>query len=829
MGRNLEAFIEEHYKKALEQQEIQVFYQPVIRTCTGQLCGFEALARWTDPETGMITPDEFIPVMEREGLIHLLDAGILRQVCARIRLSIDNGETPVPVSVNLSPLDFTLCDIFTVADDIVSCYQIPHDYVCFEITGGVMEEDLRMEILERFRTAGYQIWMDDFGSAGSSVNMLKEFLFDGLKLDTGLLQPFHLRTKQTVNGIVRMARAMNIRTLSEGVETEEQFAWLRDAGCEKVQGYYFGRPMPYEEAISNILDRGIRVELPQDRHYYDEIGTIDYLSAVPFMKREEYDETDSARQLSSIPLALAEFSDESFRVLFYNTAFEETAHGAGMLPGVFTREMLCQSQPYHILSQNIVSLMDSVRVHGDGRMLFTSDGQYFEIKARCMARGENRYCALISMIRLTKYIQPERTESPDDSVHHSRRDLLTGLLNSRGIAEKAEAFQDEYYLSGRDFVRIHIEINDFSTLNEQYGFDFGNKVLVALGQALVEGFGSRSAIGRYAGRNFTVLQQIENREEVVDLHRKIRDIGSSVREIDGKPAALHLSMGFALFSEFSDIEEQNKNAEMRLHSDHDQGTSAENRIDHALEGFYLFDDLPVPYVVYHVTYSKKSGRYDALYFYVNHMYEEFSGFSAKELIGHTARELFPLLGEEWYQDVKSAALDGVVVEGEFDNALNGKRFRFTARQIIHPGYCAITSVEIPTTRKKRRILIADDTQSNREMLGNLLSEYYDICYASNGLEALKMLRSHRKEIALLILDLYMPNMTGQEVIARMQADQKLKSVPVIVLTVDHQAEVECLKMGAMDFIPKPYPDIEIVKARIEKCIEVSERKRSDNS
>ncbi len=125
---------------------------------------------------------------------------------------------------------------------------------------------------------------------------------------------------------------------------------------------------------------------------------------------------------------------------------------------------------------------------------------------------------------------------------------------------------------------------------------------------------------------------------------------------------------------------------------------------------------------------------------------------------------------------------------------------------------------------RRHILIADDIEANRELLGDLLNEDYDILYASNGVEALEKLRSHKNEIALLILDLYMPEMTGREVLQEMQVDPELMSVPVIVLTVDQQAELDCLKLGAIDFIPKPYPDIEIVKARIAKCIELSENR-----
>ena len=132
--------------------------------------------------------------------------------------------------------------------------------------------------------------------------------------------------------------------------------------------------------------------------------------------------------------------------------------------------------------------------------------------------------------------------------------------------------------------------------------------------------------------------------------------------------------------------------------------------------------------------------------------------------------------------------------------------------------------EVPVVHSRRHILIADDIEMNREILGDLLEEDYDIMYAADGVETMETLRSHKDEIALLILDLYMPNMTGKEVLAEMQVDEELMSIPVIVLTVDQDAELECLKLGAMDFIPKPYPDIDIVKARIAKCIELSENR-----
>lgn len=1087
MGRNLEAFVIKTFKKAMECHDIQTFYQPVIRTSSKQLCSLEALARWISPEIGMVYPDEFIPVLEKEGLIHLLDATILRQVCARLRSSIANGETPIPVSVNLSRLDFSLCDIFTVADGIVSDYQIPHDLICFEITESVMaeEKDLMLGIVERFRSAGYQIWMDDFGSAYSSLNVLKEFSFDEMKLDMSFLRPFNLRSKRIVTGIVRMAKDINIHTLTEGVETEEQFAYLRDIGCEKVQGYLFGKPMPFDDTLANLRKKGIQTELPHDRKYYDDIGAIDYLSAVPFMTPEEH-EAHSARELNSIPLMLAEFYNDCFKVLFYNTAFEELADASGLFNSVFTQELLCQPQPYRKISKNIISLMESVRVSGKGKMLFTIHDQYFEITARCMAQTREKYCILVRVANLTKetqsaktgyldeavrqiyalyhritllnytedsitplytdanvelisgrqgikqfldeyaekYIYPEDKERfvrlfdpktaskrlresvsmsfsqvfrarashgeyawteytllhvSDDNffmlvrnihdiarefvtknavriyeggpyspaqlwnnltrseiirifwkdkdrrflgatkgflsfygfssadeiigrndedlgwhVHpdlyindeykvihegvtiqnipgkcicngenrdilasktplydangeitgllgcfidkesleandkrgeeYSRRELLTGLLNSRGISEEAEAFHDEYYLRGTDFVRMHIGINDFNTINEQYGFDFGDRVLYAFGHALKQKFGVNSSVGRYAGRKFILLHQIKTKDDARRIKEKVKAVSRSIREVDGKPITLYLSVGYSLFSESLDLNEQAKSAEIRLHADHDMTISAENRIEHASELFSLFDDLPVPYSVYHVTHAKHSGQYDAVFFYVNRKYEEFAQLPARAMLGHTVREIFPSLGDDWYEDVKNAALNGKIVEGEFDHPKTGKHYCFTVRQIIYPGYCAITCTEMPVIRIRKHILIADDIESNRKMLGNLLRDDYEIYYACDGIETLKILQKHKDEIALLILDLYMPNMTGLEVLARMQVDDDLMAVPTIVLTVDQDAELDCLKMGAVDFIPKPYPDMKIVKARIAKCIKLSEQR-----
>ena len=214
-----------------------------------------------------------------------------------------------------------------------------------------------------------------------------------------------------------------------------------------------------------------------------------------------------------------------------------------------------------------------------------------------------------------------------------------------------------------------------------------------MGKALIHDFGLTSSIGRYSGHKFVVFHQIKDKNEASELRNKIKDTGKSIKTIDGVPITIYLSVGYVLFSEVADLEEQAKLSEIRIHADHDQSFSAENLIAHSSEIFHLFDDLPISYSVYHVAYSEQNQYYDAVIFYVNHKYEEFGGRPAKEVIGHSVRELYPYVNEEWFEKIKRAALDGEIINDYFVDVLTGKRFRFTVHQIIYPGYCAVTYIE----------------------------------------------------------------------------------------------------------------------------------------
>ncbi len=288
----MEQYIVDHFDEALEHGYIKVYFQPVVRTLTRKYCGMEALARWEDPEYGLLMPGEFIGVLEKHRRIHELDTRVLNIVCETFKLM--NSYVDVPVSINLSRLDYELCDIFEVVESAVLYHKVPRSSLCIEITESVLasNEDRMHQYIDRFITAGYAVWMDDFGSGYSSLNVLKDFMFDEMKIDMRFLSDFSTRSKKILASIVNMAKEIGIQTLAEGVETEEQFEFLRNIGCEKIQGYLFGRPMPFEVCLRYVEEAGMTWESPKLRWYYDDIGKLNVLSARPFHASREYRHAD---------------------------------------------------------------------------------------------------------------------------------------------------------------------------------------------------------------------------------------------------------------------------------------------------------------------------------------------------------------------------------------------------------------------------------------------------------------------------------------------------------------------------------------------------------
>ena len=285
MGRQLtmKSYVREHLDEALDKGYIQIFYQPVMRTLTGKLCGYEALARWDSPTLGRLSPADFIPALEESRLIHRLDTYVIEHVAKHQKKLQQDGQTVLPISFNLSRLDFVLMDCPAVVDDIVRHYGISRNFVHVEVTENALVENagLIQDGVKRFRELGYEVWLDDFGSGYSSLNVLKDYKFDELKLDMAFLRTFNEASSKIIRSSVCLAKELGMHTLAEGVETAEQVAFLRSIGCEKMQGWYFGKPMPYEECRQMFSEENIESETPAEAVLMASAGLVDITVPTP--------------------------------------------------------------------------------------------------------------------------------------------------------------------------------------------------------------------------------------------------------------------------------------------------------------------------------------------------------------------------------------------------------------------------------------------------------------------------------------------------------------------------------------------------------------------
>lgn len=242
-------------QEGIAKEQFKVYYQPVIDTKTGKIASAEALIRWIHPDKGFISPALFIPALEENGHISELDFYVLKKVWQFINDQCENNKFVVPISVNLSWMDFyDEIMMEKILKEMDRFRENGREHMArFEITEtsyAAIREN-RSGILESLRIKNAKILLDDFGSGFSSFGMLQDYDFDILKIDMSFIRKIgeNPKTKSIVHSIIGMAHEIGIKTVAEGVETEEQVSFLRQSGCDYIQGYYYSKPLPEEEFV----------------------------------------------------------------------------------------------------------------------------------------------------------------------------------------------------------------------------------------------------------------------------------------------------------------------------------------------------------------------------------------------------------------------------------------------------------------------------------------------------------------------------------------------------------------------------------------------------
>ena len=449
----LRRHIIESIEETATKDYIKVYYQPIVHVVNGKICAYEGLARWEDPEFGFLAPADFIGILEDARLIHKLDVFVLKKVCAQMRNFIKLGWTIVPVSINLSVLDFQILNMPQIAAETLRINNLPAGSLNIEITERALGENRQeiYEVLEKFRYNGFEIWLDNFGSKYSSLNVLEEINFDLLKIDGRFLKNFHNggRSRSILKNIMNMAKELQIKTLMEGVEDEEVLEFLKQIGCEKAQGFLFGRPTPLE-MISDFKNRH---ENFAERKYYNDIGRVNLLSQMPLKLPANNDISDDFKKLNDLPLAITEFDGRRFKFLMANSGFRNIFKNLGVGEKISPNDVF-----------NNFSLSFALKVRSTAQQCIKNDGSYscdfvtsegfFSIRLRKIAYNSQTQTA--ALLAIVDYISNKHSLKRENRQGSALKFLYT--LYSRIDLIKCDGTEIEnIYISSTQYIESFVK------------------------------------------------------------------------------------------------------------------------------------------------------------------------------------------------------------------------------------------------------------------------------------------------------------------------------------------------------------------------------------
>ena len=395
-------YIISHLDEALEKGWIRPYFQPIIRTITGSVAVAEALARWQDPEYGMLMPAEFMPVLEENDLVYKLDCFMLTEALRIQKQRMDDGLQVGTISVNFSRSDFDVMDIASFIQEQVEKYQVERDLIWLEITEStlVKDKDRMISVVKNLRKSGFSVCMDDFGSGYSSLIFLNDYTLDVIKLDIGFLRSFSPVSKEIMRSTVNMAKNLGIKTLAEGVEKEEHVKFLQEIGCDMMQGYYFSVPLPEKEMKGFIEQNHVAKEPVQWKRFYDA--------------------ADAHVINSDVPLGVLEYDGDSdtYHYLFVNKKQMEQLRSIGRRSRDESEFILNSAQfPMHekfrALTENAVSKGETAV------MYFPDNSFYVRLSFRMVVKQENRVILTSSLVNITE----ARTRKTGESIDRSTEDI----------------------------------------------------------------------------------------------------------------------------------------------------------------------------------------------------------------------------------------------------------------------------------------------------------------------------------------------------------------------------------------------------------------------
>lgn len=524
----LEKHIESHIEEAIAEKQVKVYLQPNVRGLTQRVCGAEALSRWIDPKYGMIYPGDFISVLEKTLKIHLLDLYVFREICKNLGERLERKETVFPISLNFSRLDFNIGDFLDQLELIVEQYHVPKNLLHIEVTESVVmhNEGYMKYVVKKLHELGYQVWMDDFGSGYSSLNLLKEFEFDTFKIDMRFLSDMGKKSLIIIYSILYMAKEIGIHTVAEGVETEEQFRFLKHAGCERMQGYYFGRPEPMENWLSDLIEKN-GVESRKEDYLFDQVGLVNIISPTPFVLDRLDDSPNIYGFETVIPIAVCSETGGKICHLNFTEPYRDNLLDLGYAGTHDFQDALNNRKV--LLAEKIRDIMmlarDSMEVES---MDFISSGKHCHLQVRLVTSMDECFIYLIRIDVLTNNRVFRKIKDMNDTLRtlYSVYDMVI-LLNLRSdtllpvyMCELFDRIEESDNLSAEInkyvYKNVHPEDKEHcrAFLNPQ---DMWERLKDSEEGFLLSYFRSRNKYGKFVWKRFVLVRSydIGDEEKVV--------------------------------------------------------------------------------------------------------------------------------------------------------------------------------------------------------------------------------------------------------------------------------------------------------------------------
>lgn len=524
--------------QAFDNNEFCFYLQPKCNAETGAIVGAEALVRWNHPEYGLVSPGEFIPLLERESMVTRFDLFIWRSVCEMLSRWDGEGRNLVPVSVNVSMTDIESIDVARVLGDLLDRFSIDARLLQVEITESAIAHNMDVveETIRDLHARGIAVLMDDFGSAYSSLNMLKDINVDAIKLDmkfVDLNADNAAKGLKIIESVIDMAYQLRLSIIAEGAQTAEQVSKLRELGCMYIQGYYFYRPLTVEK-MEDLLEHR-----PDDQHFWN--------ISKDLMHRDYRMSTNSRSMLESSSLSahifeilnkgVAELSRLNLITGEYRTIKRDPK-----LPDVYADDF--HDYCHALVSERIIHPDDAGEFLKHTRLSDLRD-QLFSKKKSEFTYFRSEVEAKTSVIAFGMLVPPDCSEANPWAVvligfdpsldliaknmkEIYRQDSLTGLLNRNAYDSDVEQLRSADIGA---VVCVYADMIGLHEVNNHLGHKQGNRMLCEFADAARAFFGD-DRLYRIGGDEFVIISsahtEAQTRKQLNYMRERLHTQGCEI-------------------------------------------------------------------------------------------------------------------------------------------------------------------------------------------------------------------------------------------------------------------------------------------------------------